>query len=97
MSSFATYPIESIRDEVQKSPIKPPTITPKYDSNAMSTVLEWHVSLFLRNEIHDMICLVMSNNLEKNNLEKKNLEEKSRKKKLERKKSRNGKSRKEKI
>jgi hypothetical protein len=56
VSSFATYPIESIRDEVQKSPIKPPTITPKYDSNAMSTVLEWHVSLFLRNEIHDMIC-----------------------------------------
>jgi hypothetical protein len=52
VSSFATYPIESVREEVQKSPIKPPTITPKYDSNAMSTVLEWHVSLLLRNEIH---------------------------------------------
>ncbi len=36
--------------------VKPPTITPKYDSNSMSTVLEWHVNLFLRNEIHDMIC-----------------------------------------
>jgi hypothetical protein len=36
--------MQTIRDEVQKSPIKPPTITPKYDSNSMSTVLEWHVS-----------------------------------------------------
>ncbi|CAF1470811.1 unnamed protein product [Adineta steineri] len=42
MSSFTTYPIETIRDEVRKRPIQPPTITPKYDSNSMSTVLEWH-------------------------------------------------------
>ncbi|CAF1431609.1 unnamed protein product [Adineta steineri] len=42
LSSFTTYPIETVRDEVRKSPIKPPTITPKYDSNSMSTVLEWH-------------------------------------------------------
>jgi hypothetical protein len=47
VSSFATYPITSVREEVQKSPIKPPTISPKYDSNSMSTVLEWHVSFFL--------------------------------------------------
>jgi hypothetical protein len=47
VSSFATYPISSVRDEVQKTPVKPPTITPKYDSNATSTVLEWHVSFFL--------------------------------------------------
>ncbi len=44
MSSFTTYPIETVRDEVRKSPINPPTISPKYDSNSMSTVLEWHVS-----------------------------------------------------
>ncbi|CAF1533921.1 unnamed protein product [Adineta steineri] len=42
MSSFTTYPIETVRDEVRKRPIQPPTITPKYDSNSMSTVLEWH-------------------------------------------------------
>lgn len=46
VSSFTTYPIEPVRDEVLKNPVKPPTITPKYDSNSMSTVLEWHVSFF---------------------------------------------------
>jgi hypothetical protein len=46
VSSFTTYPIQPVRDEVLKSSVKPPTITPKYDSNAMSTVVEWHVSLF---------------------------------------------------
>jgi hypothetical protein len=46
VSSFTTYPIQPVRDEVLKSSVKPPTITSKYDSNAMSTVVEWHVSLF---------------------------------------------------
>ncbi len=52
VSSFTTYPIEPVRDEVQKSPIKPPTITPKYDSNIMSTVVEWHVSFSHENSFY---------------------------------------------
>lgn len=45
VSSFTTYPIQPVRDELQTTSVQQPTITPKYDSTAMSTVIEWHVSL----------------------------------------------------
>ena len=45
MSSFTTYPIQPVRDEALKTTVKLPTITPKYDSDTTSTVVEWHVSL----------------------------------------------------